>query len=757
MPQSTPSLGALRKADESGKYELMQISGKNPIAKARLEQAKECLSTDRPALAVGHFRAALEVSTDRADRNEAVVGLDEALLAFGKPTDAEALWKFELSRADASDTLRDDLFESACRAGRHDIALVRLSAADGAKSPEWIAIKKIKCLVNLFETEAAYTLVNEHSATMPELLKRRLQCQIMMAERRFREVLAKLSVGAQGRSIDLMQLRFKALIGTGQFAFVDQELQNHRPFYPTARWMDVELAHNATEARWRELAVSRWQALVDRDTAADFSFRGLIDALIANIELDRANEAVAAAAGRFNVSALALTNARVLMADGDLDAAVSHLQEAINDTNGEVSAKSTALLWAEKSSIELRKYQGTGDRIWLRRHLDSAISAREIDSHRYPQRIKVIDAHIRCGNHQEARFEIGQLPANNRQENLRLEMWKSDSLDDTAASKKIWAIRKRIHYVPQIEDGPYANLKRVDENRLPPEDGLALYTAVKDELNRLPWFLSYYRKLGVRNFIFVDNSSTDGSISYLREQTDVTLYSTNDSYVGALAGMVWLNFLKNRLSRFGWALYADVDEALVYDECEKKDLQTLIDLLETEDAEAMTGYMLDMFSPDPGSQPFEGVPTDYIARYPYYLKNLYRNPAPVCPYQNVRGGARTVFGTGEELTKTPLVKVASGIDFLRSSHNISPARISRHKCVFLHYKLVDGLTKEAQAVLIDRNRSADCQLRYRKYLEMSHVTDLLTESLDEARRFRGSAQLVADKVISRIDAFHTDG
>ena len=244
------------------------------------------------------------------------------------------------------------------------------------------------------------------------------------------------------------------------------------------------------------------------------------------------------------------------------------------------------------------------------------------------------------------------------------------------------------------------------------------------------------------------------ALEYLRDRSDVTLYATRDSYVGALAGMVWVNFLKNKLSKSGWSLYADVDEALVYDGCDTRGLNDLIEVLEGEGAEAMTGYMLDMFSYESAAPTDSGAATNFVARYPYYLPKLYKNPAPVCPYQNMRGGARTAFGTGEELTKTPLVKVSSGIEYLRSSHNISPAVISRHTCVLLHYKLVDGLIKEAQAVLTDRNRSSDCQLRYRKYLQLGNVADLLKDSLEQVRRFEGSAQLVTDNLISRIDPFH---
>ena len=256
--------------------------------------------------------------------------------------------------------------------------------------------------------------------------------------------------------------------------------------------------------------------------------------------------------------------------------------------------------------------------------------------------------------------------------------------------------------------------------------------------------------------MFIDNGSTDGSVEFLRDQSDVLLFSTQESYVGAFAGMVWVNFLKNTYSPTGWALYVDADESLVFDGCERHSVGDLIEVLEGQSAEAFTSFMLDMFADETSSISTESQDTDFIVKYPYYSPKHFENPAPVCPYRNIRGGARVVFGTGEELTKTPLVKVGSGIDFLRSSHNITPARISEYSGALLHYKLIDGLESEAQAVLSDMQRSADCQLRYRKYLTEGSPQDLLAELYHDRGTYQGSENLTANGLISRVKEFHAN-
>ena len=43
-----------------------------------------------------------------------------------------------------------------------------------------------------------------------------------------------------------------------------------------------------------------------------------------------------------------------------------------------------------------------------------------------------------------------------------------------------------------------------------------LFTTIKDEYIRLPYFLEYYRNLGVGHFLFVDNGSSDEGPDYLK-------------------------------------------------------------------------------------------------------------------------------------------------------------------------------------------------------------------------------------------------
>ena len=122
---------------------------------------------------------------------------------------------------------------------------------------------------------------------------------------------------------------------------------------------------------------------------------------------------------------------------------------------------------------------------------------------------------------------------------------------------------------------------------------------MRNERTRLPYFLSYYRNLGVSAFLVVDNESDDGSREYLEAQEDVSLWSTAASYKRARFGVDWVNWLLTRHGHNHWILSVDVDEFLVYAHIETRGLRALTDWLDASSIRSFGTLLLDMYSRRP--------------------------------------------------------------------------------------------------------------------------------------------------------------
>ena len=97
--------------------------------------------------------------------------------------------------------------------------------------------------------------------------------------------------------------------------------------------------------------------------------------------------------------------------------------------------------------------------------------------------------------------------------------------------------------------------------KTPDEHSIVCFSVIRDEALLLPFFIDYYRDLGVTHFVFIDNGSIDGSLIILKERTDVciSVYYTTDSYDANEAGLTWVNNLLRTDYKDKTCLVVDVD------------------------------------------------------------------------------------------------------------------------------------------------------------------------------------------------------
>ncbi len=210
-------------------------------------------------------------------------------------------------------------------------------------------------------------------------------------------------------------------------------------------------------------------------------------------------------------------------------------------------------------------------------------------------------------------------------------------------------------------------------------DDILLFCTLRNERVRLPFFMEYYRNLGVGHFFFVDNGSDDGSREYLAEQPDTSVWRTNASYKSAHFGMDWLNWLLGKYGHNKWTLVVDVDEFFVYPFCDTRPLAALTDWLDASSVRSFAAMLIDIYPKKPvneteyheGQNPLEVAEYFDAGNYMISRNKKYGNLW-------IQGGprARQFFANAPErapaLNKIPLVKWSRGNIYVSSTHTLLP-------------------------------------------------------------------------------------
>lgn len=264
-----------------------------------------------------------------------------------------------------------------------------------------------------------------------------------------------------------------------------------------------------------------------------------------------------------------------------------------------------------------------------------------------------------------------------------------------------------------------------------PDDILVFCTA-RNERVRLPYFLRYYRAMGVNHFIFVDNDSDDGSAEYLAEQEDVSLWTAKASYKRARFGMDWLNWLMRRHGHGHWCVTVDPDEFLVFPFCDTRGLRALTDWLDASSIKSFGAMLLDMYPKGPiGARPYrEGQDPFEIANW-FDAGNYMIEKNPKFGNLWIQGGprARMFFpdrpARAPALNKIPLVKWDRSFTYVSSTHNLLPRGLNlvydewggeKASGCLLHAKFLDTFRDKAVEEL-ERKQHYAASHEYKAYHE----------------------------------------
>lgn len=332
---------------------------------------------------------------------------------------------------------------------------------------------------------------------------------------------------------------------------------------------------------------------------------------------------------------------------------------------------------------------------------------------------------------------------------LQCKAWAHHFKGEDDKARSLWDFTEKYLFSGSTE----SNAKGVrlvqthNLNEISDVDSILHFSCCRNEIDKLPFFLEHYRKLGVDLFFIVDNHSTDGTFEFLKTQKDVCLFSCADSFKGSGFGVAWINKLIRCYAKNNWVVHSDIDELLIYADYENKDLRILAKEMDDRGEKLMRGFALDMYPCNLNDLKLNANDPMYHQHNYFYNNYLYLGGI-YPPYNEVRGGIFSVLLNGDYtvLNKTPLFKADSNIRLLSSSHVITPPypfSLSQQTCVLMHFKLTDGLMVRVQEELQRRQHACNSKL-YKGYLEFLHKTnrnfdpDIHTYST----QYRDSKQLV---------------
>lgn len=259
---------------------------------------------------------------------------------------------------------------------------------------------------------------------------------------------------------------------------------------------------------------------------------------------------------------------------------------------------------------------------------------------------------------------------------------------------------------------------------------ILLFATLRNEMVRLPYFLSYYRNLGVSHFLIVDNASEDGSGDYLASQPDVSLWRTGASYKRSRFGMDWMNWLLSRHGHEHWCLTVDPDEFFVFPFCDTRTLPALTDWLSASSIRSFGAMLIDMYPKGPvdeaiyrpGQDPFDVAswfdPGNYTISRNHHFYNLW-----------IQGGprARAFFpddpAHAPALNKIPLVYWDKRYVYASSTHSLLPRGLNlvydewggeKASGCLLHAKFLSSFTSKA-AEELERRQHYAASREYRAY------------------------------------------
>ena len=343
-----------------------------------------------------------------------------------------------------------------------------------------------------------------------------------------------------------------------------------------------------------------------------------------------------------------------------------------------------------------------------------------------------------------------------------------------------------------------SRLERLDDNQIcDSRTEIRLFAKVRNEALRLPYFLAYYRRLGVNRFFIVDNCSTDHTVEILRRNSNCHIFQTGQKMADSRAGMDWIEPLLAEYGTNRWCLIVDADELLVYPNSESTPLAELCQSLDRAKLNAVPAIMVDMY-PEGNIEKVEyRQGQSFIDASPFFDRGGYKfsdaghepmiigGPRlrmfyPELPDRRTAHVRRWIVGCIARipilrnlvprlrklpilhrpkpcppiLNKVPLVRWNKDMTFSSAAHFVRGARIASARCVLLHFKFLGDFNRRVNEEMVRRAyfmNGAEYNIYY-KFIRGQTGIDF---SCALSTRYNGSRHLLELGLLGRLAPIET--
>lgn len=238
---------------------------------------------------------------------------------------------------------------------------------------------------------------------------------------------------------------------------------------------------------------------------------------------------------------------------------------------------------------------------------------------------------------------------------------------------------------------------------------ILLVTCLRNERPRMAAFAEYYRGLGVKHFLIIDNGSDDGFMNWAADQLDVSVWHTTASYKGSQFGMLWVNDIMRRHACGHWCVVVDPDEFLVYPNMETRKLPALSQFLEDDKRYCMHALLIDAYSDRSLQETVLAEGADPFEVCPYFDRDGYVQSLSWGKSTWLQGGPRMRVHFADRpqeapaLNKIPFIRWARHYHYRMSMHDAWPQRLNKAHAdgevsttgALFHFKLVASLQQKA--------------------------------------------------------------